>query len=141
MINDPRFKIESYKDNHWKEWHRVIYEWMLLAILWRIWEANYYISWLNDWLDSSPTWWEIDKLVMSLTLSDNWEKSARWICFWRLFEIKYDEDSEWYETYPIFISWEQVDEAWSFEEALAYCHWYAEWLNPNKPLYLTMPRW
>ena len=135
------FEIVSYKDINWKEWFRIYYDTQMLAVLWRIWEAEQYCKWLADWLCSYPTWYETNKLIMSLLIADNWEKSARWLCLWHLFEIMYDEDEEWYETYPIFIWKEQVEEVWSFEEALAYCYWYAEWLDPNKPLYLKKWKW
>lgn len=135
------FEIVSYKDDEWKDWFQVYYDTQKLAVLWRIWEAEQYCKGLADWLCAYPTWYEGNKLIMSLLIADNWEKSAKWVCLWHLFEVKYDEDEEWYETYPIFIWYEQVEEAWCFEEALAYCYWYAEWLDPNKPLYLKKWKW
>lgn len=135
------FEIVWYKDTSWKEWFQIYYDTQKLAVLWRIWEAERYCKGLADWLCVYPTWYESTKLIMSLLIADNWERSARWLCLWHLFQIVYNEDEEWYEEYSIVINHDIVEDVWSFEEALAYCYWYAEWLDPNKPLGLKKWKW
>jgi len=135
------FEIVWYTDTDKRHWFRVYYDTQMLAVLWSIWEAEWYCRWLSDWLCDRPTWHEISKLIMNITLPDNWHYVARWLCLWHLFQIIYDEDEEWYEEYSIAIDSDIVEDVWSFEEALWYCYWYAEWLDPNKPLYLKKGKW